>query len=164
MEQAEDVAGRGRNRGRGNQMQGLGNLTEAEMRAIMEVRNESLVEQIESLQEQIQESAQENPSLKMREYYVKLQMKFIYIYMYCVNHENRYILDRMMHIFWVLALLVLFQFHLLHISSFSFINCMSEQIVESLENPSMNLTYGMRSFPGHVAQKEMGQLDIHEIQ
>ena len=49
-------------------------------------------------------------------------MKFVYIYMYCVNHENRYFLDRMTHIIWVLAMLVLVQFHLLHISSFSFVS------------------------------------------
>ena len=49
-------------------------------------------------------------------------MNLIYIYMNCVSHENRYILDRMMHIFWVLSILVLIQFHLLHISSFSYVS------------------------------------------
>ena len=77
------------------------------------------------------------------EFFAKLQMKWMYIYMNCVNHENRYILDRMMHIFWVLAMLVLIQFHLLHISSFSYINCMTEQIVESMEKA--NQTYALKS-------------------
>ena len=49
-------------------------------------------------------------------------MKLMYVYMACVRHETRYMLDRLMHIFWVLALLVLFQFHLLHISSFSYVS------------------------------------------
>ena len=40
-----------RNQNQNNGLQGLGNLTEADMRAIMEVRNQSLIEQIESLQE-----------------------------------------------------------------------------------------------------------------
>ena len=35
-------------------------------------------------------------------------MKFVYIYMYMVNHENRYKMDRLFHILWVLAVLILF--------------------------------------------------------
>jgi hypothetical protein len=53
---------------------------------------------------------------------VRLQIKLVYIYMYCVNHENRYFLDRMTHIIWVLATLVFIQFHLMHMSSFSFVS------------------------------------------
>ena len=39
-----------------NRFGGLGNLTEADLRALMDVRNNTLIEQIESLQEEIEES------------------------------------------------------------------------------------------------------------
>lgn len=86
-------------------------------------------------------------------------MKLIYVYMYLFNHENRYFLDRMTHIAWVLAVLVLVQFHLLHISSFSFINCMSEQIVTSLEDLSLNHTYAHKT---HI-NKEIQPEDEHTL-
>lgn len=97
-------------------------------------------------------------------------MKVFYIYMYYVNHENRYVIDRMMHIFWVLSILVLAQFHLLHISSFSFINCMSEQIIESLENHELNHTYALKSLSSgsedasfdQFTQDEFQKLDLFE--
>lgn len=97
-------------------------------------------------------------------------MKVFYIYMYYVNHENRYVIDRMMHIFWVLSILVLAQFHLLHISSFSFINCMSEQIIESLENHELNHTYALKSLSSgsedasfdQYTQDEFQKLDLFE--
>ena len=49
MEEAENGDRQERDQERNNGLLGLGNLTEADMRAIMEVRNESLIEQIESL-------------------------------------------------------------------------------------------------------------------
>ena len=84
-----------------------------------------MIEQIESEIENNRELEQTQPQLRMKEFFVKLQMKIIYKYMTLVNHENRYMYERLLHIFWVLAVLVLVQFHLLHISSFSYIKCMS---------------------------------------
>lgn len=49
-------------------------------------------------------------------------MRLVVQYMKLVCHENRYIFERLLHIFWILAMLVLFQFHLLHISSFSYVS------------------------------------------
>lgn len=84
-----------------------------------------------------------------------MQMKLIYKYMQTVSHENRFILDRLMHIFWVLAMLVLIQFHLLHISRFSYVSqptdllttlqikCMSDQIISSMEHTMHNHSYAL---------------------
>ena len=49
-------------------------------------------------------------------------MRLVFFYMRLVSHENRYIFERLLHIFWILAMLGLFQFHLLHISSFSYVS------------------------------------------
>ena len=80
----------------------------------------------------------------------------MYLYMCCVRHENRYILERMMHIFWVLAILVLVQFHLLHISSFSYIKCMSDQIIESLENKELNISYALKMVDPGQTESQLG--------
>lgn len=53
-------------------------------------------------------------------------MKVVYFYMQFISHENRYILERLLHIFWILAMLALAQFHLLHISSFSYVSIIEE--------------------------------------
>ena len=81
--------------------------------------------------------------------------------MYFLNHENRYFLDRMTHIAWVLAVLVLIQFHLLHISSFSFINCMSEQIVNSLEDLSLNHTFAYKNYVNKEISFEHEQILVN---
>lgn len=107
----------------------MGQLSDADMRAIINMRNDSLLEQITVLNQQNVNLFQNDIQAKRVNFFVVLQMKVIALYMYLFNHENRYFLDRMTHIAWVLTVLVLLQFHLLHISSFSFINCMSEQIV-----------------------------------
>lgn len=117
---------------------------------ILDVRNRDIQEQVNSFLEEVGEQERTAPSLQKSQFFARLQMKLMMVYMYLINHENRYMLDRMMHIFWVLAMLVLLQFHLLHISSFSFVSpflifrstvCPTKSSTRSKRPPSTTPTY-----------------------
>ena len=50
--------------------------------------------------------------------------------MWLVNHENRYVYDRMIHIVWILFIFAVLQYHMLHISSIAYVSKPSHNLLD----------------------------------